>query len=148
MKTNYNIAGKLSNNFISHPLTFILFLAILVLGYLSLTFMPREENPQMIVAGGVVIVPMPGAKANEIQKVIIEPMEKKIREIKGVENIFSTASDSVGIIQVQYYIGQAKQVSDLKLYDQIMKNMDALPKMLCNPLLKLWILIQIFQLQL
>jgi len=131
-----NIAGKLAKGFIDHPLTAVLFLVILVLGYLSLTFMPREENPQMIVAGGVVIVAMPGAKADEIQKVIIEPMEKKIREIKGVENIFSSARDSVGIIQVQYYIGQGKQASDLKLYDQIMKNMDSLPKNAMQPIIK------------
>ena len=113
MKEDQNIAGKLAKGFVNHPLTFVLFIVILVLGYLSLTFMPREENPQMIVAGGVVIIPMPGAKADEIQKVIVEPLEKKIREIKGVENIFSIAKDSVGIIQVQYYIGQGKQTSDL-----------------------------------
>ena len=136
MKTQHNIAGKLASGFINHPLTFVLFMVILVVGYLSLTFMPREENPQMIVAGGVVIVPMPGAKADEIQKVIVEPLEKKIREIKGVENIFSTAQDSVGIIQVQYYVGQGKQTSDLKLYDQIMKNMDSLPKNAMQPIIK------------
>jgi multidrug efflux pump subunit AcrB len=133
---NENSAGKLAKGFINHPLTFILAVTILVLGYLSLTFMPREENPQMIVAGGVVIVPMPGANANEIQKVIIEPLEKRIREIKGVENIFSIAKDSVGIVQVQYYIGQGKQTSDLKLYDQIMKNMDSLPKNAMQPIIK------------
>ena len=136
MKEDQNIAGKLAKGFVNHPLTFVLFIVILVLGYLSLTFMPREENPQMIVAGGVVIIPMPGAKADEIQKVIVEPLEKKIREIKGVENIFSIAKDSVGIIQVQYYIGQGKQTSDLKLYDQIMKNMDNLPKNAMQPIIK------------
>ncbi|VAY87805.1 RND multidrug efflux transporter; Acriflavin resistance protein [hydrothermal vent metagenome] len=131
-----NIAGKLAKGFVKHPLTFVLFVAILVLGYLSLNFMPREENPQMVVAGGVVIVPLPGAKADEIQKVIVEPLEKKIREIKGVENIFSIAKDSVGIVQVQYYIGQGKQISDLKLYDQIMKNIDGLPKNAMQPIIK------------
>ena len=133
---NYNIAGKLASGFIKHPLTFILSLFILVLGYLSLEFMPREENPQIKVAGGAVIVPLPGAKADEIQKVIIEPLEGKIRQIKGVENIFSIARDSVGIIQVQYYIGEDKADSDLKLYDQIMKNMDLLPKNAMQPIIK------------
>ncbi|MBT3280690.1 MAG: efflux RND transporter permease subunit [Campylobacteraceae bacterium] len=131
-----NIAGKLAATFIKHPLTLILGLVILVLGYLSLELTPREENPQIKVAGGAVIVAMPGAKANEIQKVIIEPLEKKIREIKGIENIFSTARDNVGIVQVQYYIGEDKGISDLKLYDQIMKNMDALPKTAMQPIIK------------
>ncbi len=133
---NQNIAGKLAAGFIKHPLTLILGLVILVLGYLSLELTPREENPQIKVAGGAVIVPLPGANASEVQKVIIEPLEKRIREIKGVENIFSYAKDNVGIVQVQYYIGQEKGDSDLKLYDAIMKNMDGLPENAMQPLIK------------
>ena len=68
---NPNIAGKLAKTFINHPLTMILGVAILLLGYFALVFTPREENPQIKVSGGAVIVAMPGAKADEIQKVII-----------------------------------------------------------------------------
>lgn len=110
MNDNLNIAGKLAKTFIEHPLTLILSIFILMLGFISLEFMPREENPQIKVSGGAVIVALPGAKPNEIQKVIIEPLEKKIREIKGVEYIYSYAKDSVGIVQVQYYIGDRKSV--------------------------------------
>ena len=131
-----NIAGKLSLAFINHPLTLILGVFILVLGYISLEFMPREENPQIKVSGGAVIVALPGARPSEIQKVIIEPLEKKIREIKGVEHIFSYAQDSLGIVQVQYFIGQDKEISNLKLYDQVMRNMDLMPKGAKQPIIK------------
>ena len=77
---NLNIAGKLSLAFINHPLTFIFGVFILVLGYISLIVMPREENPQIKVSGGVVIVALPGANPKKKKKVIIEPLEKKIRE--------------------------------------------------------------------
>ncbi len=133
---NENIAGRLARVFIHHPLTAILAVFILALGYLSLSMTPREENPQIKVAGGAVIIPMPGAKANEIQKVIVEPLEQKIKEIKGVEHIYATAKDSVGIIQVQYYIGEDKESSDLKLYDLVMKNIDLLPKGAMQPIVK------------
>jgi multidrug efflux pump subunit AcrB len=131
-----NIAGKLSLAFINHPLTFIFGIFILALGYISLILMPREENPQIKVSGGVVIVALPGASPSEIQKVIIEPLEKKIREIKGVENIYSFAKDSVGIVQVQYYIGENKEESNLKLYDQVMRNMDLMPQGAMQPIIK------------
>uniref|UniRef100_UPI004048D467 efflux RND transporter permease subunit n=1 Tax=Aliarcobacter sp. TaxID=2321116 RepID=UPI004048D467 len=131
-----NIAGRLSLAFINHPLTFIFGFFILALGYISLIFMPREENPQIKVSGGVVIVALPGARPSEVQKVIIEPLEKKIREIKGVENIYSFAKDSVGIVQVQYYIGENKEESNLKLYDQVMRNMDLMPKGAMQPIIK------------
>jgi len=136
MKQDENIAGKLARIFINHPLTIVLALFILAIGYMALNLTPREENPQIKVAGGAVIVAMPGASASEIQKVIIEPLEKKIRAIKGVENIFSTAKESVGILQVQYFVGQDKSEADLKLYDQIMRNMDYMPKGAMQPIIK------------
>ena len=133
---NLNMAGKLSLAFINHPLTLIFGIFILILGYVSLMIMPREENPQIKVSGGVVIVALPGALPSEIQKVIIEPLEKKIKEIKGVENIYSYAKDSVGIVQVQYYIGEDKEESNLKLYDQVMRNMDLMPQGALQPIIK------------
>jgi len=131
-----NIAGRLSLSFINHPLTLILGVFILILGYISLVFMPREENPQIKVSGGSVIVVLPGATPSEIQKVIIQPLEKKIKEIKGVENIYSFAKDSVGIVQAQYFIGQDKEESNLKLYDQVMRNMDLMPSGAMQPIIK------------
>jgi multidrug efflux pump subunit AcrB len=98
--------------------------------------MPKEENPQIKVSGAVVIVALPDAKASEIQKVIIEPLEKKIREIKGVEHIFSFAYDSYGVVQVQFFIGEDKEESNLKLYDQVMRNMDLMPKNAMQPIIK------------
>lgn len=136
LNKDLNIAGKLSSIFIEHPLTFILGVFILILGYISLIIMPREENPQIKVSGGAVIVVMPGASPSEIQKIIIEPLEKKIKEIQGVENIFSYAKESVGIVQAQYYIGQDKEESNLKLYDQVMRNMDLMPKGAMQPIIK------------
>ena len=136
MQHHENIAGKLARIFINHPLTLVLAFFIVAIGYMALHLTPREENPQIKVAGGAVIVAMPGASASEIQKVIIEPLEKKIRAIKGVENIFSTAKESVGILQVQYYVGEDKAQSDLKLYDQIMRNMEYMPKGAMQPIIK------------
>ena len=136
MNQNLNVAGKLSLIFINHPLTFIFGVFILALGYISLLIMPREENPQIKVSGGVVIVALPGGSPSEIQKIIIEPLEKKIKEIKGVENIYSYAKDSVGIVQVQYFIGEDKEESNLKLYDQVMRNMDLMPQGALTPIIK------------
>jgi len=133
---NPNVAGRLAQTFINHPLTLILGVFILALGYLSLTLTPREENPQIKVTGGAVIVAMPGASATEIQKVIVEPLERKIKEIKGVEHIYGIAKESVGIVQVQYFIGQDKAQSNLKLYDQVMRNIDLLPKGAMQPIIK------------
>jgi len=76
-------AGKLAKSFIRNPLTAVLGLFLLVMGYLSLELMPREENPQMVVSGSTVVVAMPGATAKEIEEVIVKPLERKLKEVKG-----------------------------------------------------------------
>ena len=131
-----NIAGHLAKGFLANPLTPILAFAILVLGYVSLSVMPREEDPQIQVSGGSIIVGMPGATPSEITNVVVKPLERRIREIKGVENIYGTAMNNVGMVNVQYLIGENREASNLKLYDKVMQNMDQLPKGTMPPLVK------------
>jgi multidrug efflux pump subunit AcrB len=131
-----NIAGHLAKSFLSNPLTPILAVAILLLGYISLEIMPREEDPQIEVSGGSVIVAIPGATPQEINNVVIKPLERRIREIKGVENIYGTAMNNFGMVNVQYYIGENRESSNLKLYDKVMQNMDQLPTGTMPPLVK------------
>jgi len=139
MKTKYkikNIAGHLSKEFLNNPLTAILAFAILALGYISLEVMPREEDPQIAVSGGTVIIPMPGASPDEINNAILKPLERKMSEIKGVKDIYSTAVHNVGILNVQYKIGEDRESSNLKLYDKVMQNMDSVPGGAMMPIVK------------
>jgi len=131
-----DIAGKLGQSFLKSPLTAILGIVILALGWISLSTMPREEDPQIAISGGGVIVAMPGATPEEVENVISKPLEKKLREISGVENVYSTSTENVGIINIMYYIGENREDSNLKLYDKVMQNMDKMPKGVMPPVVK------------
>ncbi len=131
-----NIAGYLAKVFLNNPLTMIIIMTILMLGFIALQVMPREEDPQIEVSGGSIIVAIPGSTPKEINNVVIKPLERKIREIKGVEHIYSMAMHNVGIVNVQYYIGENREDSNLKLYDKVMQNMDTLPQGTMQPLVK------------
>ncbi|NCO01489.1 MAG: efflux RND transporter permease subunit [Epsilonproteobacteria bacterium] len=131
-----DFAGKLAKAFLRSPLTVVLGVFLLAIGYLSLMVMPREENPQMVVSGSTVIVALPGASAAEIQKVIVEPLERKLKEVKGVEHIHGRAMDNVGIVNAAFFIGEEKEGSNLKVYDKIMQNSDMFPKGAMNPIIK------------
>ncbi|QOP43405.1 efflux RND transporter permease subunit [Sulfurimonas sediminis] len=131
-----DVAGKLAQTFLRNPLTSVLGISLLVIGYLSLMIMPREENPQMVVSGSTVIVALPGASAKEVEKIIVKPLERKLKEIKGVEHIYGTAMDNVGIVNAAFYIGERKEDSNLKIYDKIMQNADMFPKGAMKPIIK------------
>ncbi len=131
-----DIAGKLASAFLHNPLTPVLGIFLLIIGYISLEVMPREEDPQISVAGGTIIVPMPGATPREVENIIVNPLERKIKEIKGVEHIYGIAMANVGIVNVMYYIGEDRERANLNLYDKVMQNMDLLPKGVMQPLIK------------
>ncbi|SFV66117.1 RND multidrug efflux transporter; Acriflavin resistance protein [hydrothermal vent metagenome] len=138
-KNEYQVtdyAGKLAKGFLHNPLTPILGVFLLLMGYLALNVMPREEDPQIAISGGAVIVPMPGATPREIENIIINPLERKLREVKGIEHIYGMAMNNVGIVNVMYYIGENREDSNLKLYDKVMQNMDLMPKGVMQPLIK------------
>ena len=131
-----NIAGKLAKGFLHNPLTPVLGAILLLMGYLALNTMPREEDPQIAISGGAVIVPMPGATPKEVENVIVKPLERKLREVRGIEHVYGMAMDNVGIVNVMYYIGENREDSNLKLYDKVMQNMDKMPKGVMQPLIK------------
>ena len=131
-----DIAGKLGQGFLRNPLTAVLGIVILALGWIALNTMPREEDPQIAISGGGIIVAMPGATPVEIEKIVSIPLEKKLREVQGIENVYSMSMDNVGIVNVMYFIGENREDSNLKLYDKVMQNMDHLPKGAMQPLIK------------
>jgi len=131
-----DVAGKLALGFLHNPLTPILGIFLLIIGYISLEIMPREEDPQIAVAGGTIIVPMPGATPKEVENIIVNPLERKIREIKGVEHVYGIAMNNVGVVNVMYFIGEDREKANLNLYDKVMQNMDLLPKGTMQPIVK------------
>ena len=138
-KNEYQVtdyAGKLAKGFLRNPLTAVLGAFLLIMGYLALNVMPREEDPQIAISGGAVVVAMPGASPREIENIIINPLERKLREIKGIEHIYGQAFNNYGIVSVMYYIGENREDSNLKLYDKVMQNMDLMPKGVMQPLIK------------
>jgi len=131
-----DVAGTLAKGFLRNPLTAVLGVFLLIMGYLALNTMPREEDPQIAISGGAIIVAMPGATPKEIENVIVKPLERKLREVRGIEHVYGMAMDNVGIVNVMYYIGENREDSNLKLYDKVMQNMDSMPKGVMQPLIK------------
>jgi len=131
-----DVAGKLAKGFLHNPLTSVLGVFLLLVGYFALEVTPREEDPQIAISGGTIMVVVPGANPKQIDNIIIKPLERKIKEIKGVENIYGMSAQDVGILNVMYYIGEDRESSNLKLYDKVMQNMDQMPKGTMQPLVK------------
>jgi len=131
-----NIAGKLGKFAMQSNITPILSLLIFLIGALALMVTPREENPQIDVPAANVIVNMQGSSPEEVQNLIVRPLEMVLREMTGVEHTYGTAMDSRGVVTVMFTVGENKEASLVKLYDRIMHNLDRLPAGASQPLIK------------
>lgn len=122
-----NFAGVLARSFITSKLTIVFIIGVILLGVLAVTLTPREENPQILVPAAQVTVVLPGASAKEVEELIVTPLEGILSEMTGVDHTYGVAQNSVGVVQVQFKVGQPKEVSLVKLYDRVMSNVSRLP---------------------
>ena len=74
-------AGRVARAFQTHPLTPVLALAALLLGFAALMITPREEKPQIDVTVANVIVPFPGAEVHAVEKLVASPLEQQLTGI-------------------------------------------------------------------
>ncbi|MFW2438759.1 MAG: efflux RND transporter permease subunit [Arenicellales bacterium] len=130
------VAGKLAAYFIESRLTILIIVFAFLAGITAFLITPREENPQIIVPAANIIVAKPGASPDEVEQLIIKPLESILQGMRGVEHTYGIATDSMGIVTVQFKVGEDKEDALVKLYDHIMSNIDRIPPGTEQPLIK------------
>ncbi|MFA6699100.1 MAG: efflux RND transporter permease subunit [Thiomicrospira sp.] len=131
-----NMAGKLAKAFIHSKITMMIMVAILLAGLLALFVTPREYNPQIVVPAANIIVPKAGATPEEVNNMVVKPLEAIMNALPGVENTFGYATSDVGVVTVQFEVGQNQVDSLVKVYNQVMQNMDRMPPATQQPIIK------------
>ncbi|OQY30346.1 MAG: multidrug transporter AcrB [Candidatus Cloacimonetes bacterium 4572_55] len=134
MKTGFS--GKVAEAFINSKLSPLLLVAFLAIGAYSVYLTPSEEEPQINVPIADIFIGYPGGSAKEVESRVIQPLEKIITNIQGVEYVYSTAMPGQAMFVVRYYVGEDVEQSLFRLYNEIQKNMDKIPYGVTPPLIK------------
>jgi multidrug efflux pump subunit AcrB len=105
---------RLSSWAIDHStIIYVLIAIILLMGISAYFSMPRETFPEVEETKIYVSVPYPGNTAEDIERLIIDPLEEKIKNLSNVVEILSTSQEDYGIITVEFdeniEVEQAKQ---------------------------------------
>ncbi|QAR32003.1 efflux RND transporter permease subunit [Geovibrio thiophilus] len=131
-----NFASRMASAFITNKLTPLLIIATLIIGLAAVIMTPKEEEPQITVPMIDIIVPYPGADARNVEKTVTEPLEEIIWEIPGVEYVYSTAANDMGVVIVRFNVGMNEEESITNLKMKIDSNMDRMPHGVLPPLIK------------
>ncbi|MCT4566375.1 MAG: efflux RND transporter permease subunit [Maledivibacter sp.] len=99
---------------------------VLLGGILIYGDMERQENPNVVAPEATVQCIYPGASPEDIEKLIIKPMESKIKEISEIKRLRSYCKDSIGVIRITL-----KDLSDRKVekvWDELKNDIDEVKK--------------------
>ncbi len=129
-------AGKIAHAFINSRLTPLIVLGALLLGLFSILQTPREEEPQIVVPMLDVFVGMPGASAKEVEQRVTIPMEQLLRDVSGVEYLYSTSQPGGALVIVRFYVGTKEEDAILRTYNKLYSNFDRIPQGVSQPLIK------------
>ena len=88
---------------VKRPVTTIMvFVALLVLGLVSLSRLGLELLPDISYPTAVVFTPYPGVGPEEIESSLTEPIEDAVSTINGVERISSVSSEGVSMVVLNF----------------------------------------------
>ena len=133
-RTPLRFAGMVAHAFINSKLTPLFIAGALLAGAFAILMTPREEEPQIVVPMLDVFVRMPGATPAEVQQRATIPMERLLREVPGVEYVYSISQPGMSMLVVRFYVGTKEEDAILKVYNKLYSNFDRIPQGVSQPL--------------
>jgi multidrug efflux pump subunit AcrB len=130
------LAGLIAHSFIDSKLTPLVIVGALMLGAFSILKTPREEEPQIVVPMLDVFVQMPGASPDEVAQRVSLPMERLLREVPGVEYIYSISHPGMSMLVVRFYVGTKEEDAIVQTYNKLYSNVDRIPTGVSQPIIK------------
>lgn len=135
-KRSLGVAGQMAKSFIHSPLSLLLFFAMLGMGILGLILTPRQEDPQISVPMVDIFVPYPGASAEQVGSLAIEPLQRIMSEIPDVKHVYGVASRGEGMVTIEFKVGQELEKSVFKVHDKLQSNLYKAPPGVPQPIVK------------
>lgn len=86
----------------NHPLANIAFVVVLLLGLVSYNTMPREQDPEINFNWVSVTAVLPGASAEEVERLITNPLEDGIKGVADVRFVISNSRENVASLLVRF----------------------------------------------
>jgi multidrug efflux pump subunit AcrB len=86
----------------NHPLANIGFVVVMLIGWLSYQSMPREQDPEINFNWVSVTTVLPGASAEDVERLVTNPLEDGIKGVPDVRFVVSTSRENVSSMLVRF----------------------------------------------
>jgi multidrug efflux pump subunit AcrB len=102
--------------------TIVVFLMLIALGIQSIIAIPKAEDPTFPIATFSVVAIYPGATPSDVERLVVDPVETKLKALDDVKSMKTTIEDGLGVIQIEFVAGSDAD----KKYDDVQREMNAL----------------------
>lgn len=98
---------------------YILTALIVITGIIAYLTMPREDFPEVIENKIYVTSVFPGNSAEDVEKLVVKPLEKEIKNISGVDKITSNSYQDFGMIVVEFVDKVTIEQAKIRIKDKV-----------------------------
>jgi len=106
----------------NYQFTLVVFIMVAVVGIVTMLTMARAEDPQINPPTYPIVVVYPGASPQDLEELVVKPIENKIYELENIDKIVSSVKDGVAIIRPEFKYG----VNVDNKYQEVIREVNAL----------------------
>ena len=118
--SHQNKEFKISSWAVDNRVTvYILTLLIVITGVIAYVTMPREDFPEIIENKVYISSVFPGNSAEDVEKLIVKPLEKAIKNISGVDKVTASSFQDYGMIVVEFADNVGIEEAKVKIKDKV-----------------------------
>ena len=113
--------------------TLVAVIALLAMGLNAVLNIPGTEDPSFPFPNYTVVAVYPGASPTDVEQLIVDPVEKRLRALDDVKRVKTFINDGVGVVNIEFDFS----VDADKKYDEVVREVNALRTSLPADLLRL-----------
>ncbi len=85
--------------------TLVVFALLVATGLWALSSIPRAEDPSLKFPGSLVLVQYPGADPEDVERLVVDPIEDALSELEDIKRLNSTALDGLALVEIEFTYG-------------------------------------------
>src|SRR5579872_1767787 len=95
-------AGGIPQFFVEHrDVAWMVLIAVLLGGAIAYTRLGQQEDPTIPQRTAMLVTVFPGATASKVEELVSKPLERKISELKSIEEIKSTSRPGISTMTIK-----------------------------------------------
>lgn len=108
--------------------TLMIFAAVAVIGAVAARMLPLEQYPDVTLPFMGISIPYAGSTPEEVEQLIVHPVEEALATLPGIDEIRSTATESEAMFEIRFAWGADVEAASFELRSKLDSIRDQLPR--------------------